>query len=101
MLTKITSFFLKYFLLESLRMYSPNTQTQRICTKDYQISGSDLMIEKGVDVTLPMYPMQYDERYYPNPDQFIPERFTPENKQSRSSYAWNPFGHGLRGCIVS
>ncbi len=88
------------FYLESLRMYSPNTQTTRVCTKDYLVPGTNFIIEKGTFILLPMYPNQFDERYYPNPDQFIPERFAPQNKQIRSQFVWSPFGHGLRGCIV-
>ncbi len=82
-------------------MYSPNPRTERICTKDYLVPGTNFTIEKGSYIAIPMYPSQFDERYFPNPEKFIPERFTNENKATRSPYAFMPFGHGPRGCIVS
>lgn len=43
--------------------------------------------------------LHHDQDYYPNPDVFDPERFSTENKQTRPSGTYLPFGDGPRNCI--
>lgn len=46
-----------------------------------------------------MHLMHHDEIIYPEPDKFIPERFSAEGKSSRDPFTIMPFGHGSRNCI--
>lgn len=85
--------------LESLRKYPPGSALTRLCNKDFQVPDSDLVIEKGTMVLIPAYPIHNDERYYPNPEVFDPDRFTEEAKASRPKYTYMPFGEGPRVCI--
>jgi cytochrome P450 family 9 len=60
-------------------------QTHRICTQDFKIEPKNphekaLLIEKGVDVVVPIRSLHYDPRYFSDPDRFDPERFSDENK---------------------
>lgn len=71
----------------------------RVCLKDYQIPGTDIVIEKGGKVTIPVKGLQTDPEYYPDPDKFDPERFSEENKANRHISLWLPFGEGPRICI--
>lgn len=71
----------------------------RECTKPFKIPDSDLVIEKGTLITIPIVGIHRDERYYPNPEKFDPERFTEEQKASRHHYVYLPFGDGPRVCI--
>ena len=41
-----------------------------------------------------------DPEVYPDPQKFDPERFTPDQKASRDSVYYMPFGQGPRMCIA-
>lgn len=40
-----------------------------------------------------------DPKYYPNPNEFIPERFSPEEQRTRHKGTFLGFGEGPRMCI--
>lgn len=86
---------------ETLRMYPPLLILNRECTKDWKIPGTDTTIRKGVQVAIPAFALQRDEKYYPNPNQFVPERFNAENSAGKSfvDRPYMPFGEGPRLCI--
>lgn len=73
----------------------------RTCVSDYQIPGTDKIVEKGTEVFVPIYALQRDEQYYTDPDKYDPDRFSDENmvgvnQINRPYYA---FGDGPRNCI--
>lgn len=71
----------------------------RKCEKDYPLPGTDLVIERGTLTLIPVLGLHYDEEYYPNPEEFNPERFSEENKKKIPPFAYMPFGEGPRICI--
>ena len=73
----------------------------RIVTKEYKIPGTDVVLEKGTPVIIPALGLQLDERFYPNPKKFIPERFNEENSAGKTfvDRPYMPFGEGPRNCI--
>lgn len=71
----------------------------RICTKQYTIPGSDVVLNPGDSVSVPIMGLHYDSDYFPEPEKFDPERFSQESKITRHSYVYLPFGSGPRNCI--
>lgn len=86
---------------ETLRKYPTVPFLNRECTKDYQIPGTDVVIEKGVGIMISLLGLQFDEKYYPEPEKFIPERFNEENSADKNivNRPYLPFGDGPRICI--
>uniref|UniRef100_A0A6G1RU84 Cytochrome P450 family 3 subfamily A member 4 n=1 Tax=Hypotaenidia okinawae TaxID=2861861 RepID=A0A6G1RU84_9GRUI len=48
---------------------------------------------------IPAYVLHRDPEYWPEPDEFRPERFSKDSKESIEPYAFLPFGAGPRNCI--
>jgi cytochrome P450 len=82
---------------EVLRLYPPVGRIGRRPVADYTIGGR--RIPAGAPVFLSPYVTQRDPRWWPDPDRFDPDRWTPEAKARRHRYAAFPFGAGPRSCI--
>ncbi|KAK9503566.1 hypothetical protein O3M35_010098 [Rhynocoris fuscipes] len=87
----------EHLLLETMRMYPPVSNLSRVCTKAYQIPGTEVQIEPGIAVSIPVYALHHDPNLYPEPYTFYPERFN--NKDILKSHIYLPFGEGPRVCI--
>nr|CAD7394922.1 unnamed protein product [Timema cristinae] len=84
---------------ETMRKHPPAPNLTRICTEPFTLQGTNLKLQKGDMVIIPSMGFHHDPKYFPNPDQFDPERFSEENKKMRPSYTYLPFGEGPRMCI--
>ncbi|XP_063607463.1 cytochrome P450 9e2-like [Penaeus indicus] len=87
-------------IMETLRMYPPGLFLERKCVKEYKIPDTDVTIEPGVIVTSPIFNIHRDPKYWPEPEEFRPERFLPENKANITHLTHIPFGIGPRNCIA-
>lgn len=58
-----------------------------------------LELESGQLCLYSVYSIHNDEKYFPNPNKFDPERFSDENKSNIHPGAYVPFGVGPRNCI--
>lgn len=54
---------------------------------------------KGSNAVILAYMIHRDEKYYPNPEKFDPDRFLTENSFNRYPYAYIPFSAGKRNCV--
>lgn len=96
--------YLDQVLCETLRKWPPLPSTDRLCTKEYAYDdGKELKftIEKGVMVTVPIYGIHHDPKYFADPEKFDPERFSDDNKKSILPGTYIPFGLGPRNCIAN
>ncbi|XP_029344138.1 probable cytochrome P450 6a13 isoform X2 [Acyrthosiphon pisum] len=84
---------------ETLRKYPPLVALFRKASQTYRVPNSSLIIEKGQKIIIPIYAIHYDNKYYSDPEKFIPERFSAEEKAKRPSGVYLPFGDGPRICI--
>ena len=84
---------------ETLRKYPIASTLMRKCTQNYQLPNSDIVIEKDVNVIIPVYGLHHDPEYFPEPDDFDPERFSDQLKRERKACCYLPFGDGPRNCI--
>lgn len=84
-------------LSESMRLYPPAWAMGREALED--VSIGPYRLQKGTSVFFSQYLVQRDPRWFPEPERFIPERFTAEAKARRPRFAYFPFGGGGRQCI--
>ena len=103
---KIAQIRICLMISETLRLWPPLIAIDRQCVKPYVIEPESsnekrIHLKKGDLVWFPTLPIHRDEKYYPNPDVFDPERFNDENRSKIESYTYFPFGVGPRNCIGS
>ena len=85
---------------ETLRLYPGSGFFERTATKNYQVPGHDLVIEKGTQIWVNKIAIHRNPKYFKAPNDFDPDlHFSKEAKASRHPYAYAGFGHGPRGCI--
>jgi len=100
---------------EALRLYPPAYVIFREPTEDVRLGPYRL--REGTNVTLPVFKIHRDERFYDDPDEFRPERWHGEARPASDAsgetpdpraddldaelpdYAYFPFGGGPRHCI--
>jgi cytochrome P450 family 3 subfamily A len=82
---------------ETLRIFPPATRLNRLCQKETVING--VKFEKGSVFSVPIYAIHHNPDIYENPEEFIPERFLPDESDSRHPMAFLPFGAGPRNCL--
>ncbi|CAG9838963.1 unnamed protein product [Diabrotica balteata] len=91
----------KYLVMvinESLRKYGVLPFLDREAVTDYRLEGTDLVVEKGMTVYIPLFAFMRDPKYFPNPEEFDPERFA-DNNFNTDELLYFPFGEGPRACI--
>jgi cytochrome P450 len=82
---------------EALRLYPPVYFDARQARADTTLDG--VPIREETVVLFSPYALHRRPDLWPDPERFDPDRFLPAAEQTRSRYAWLPFGVGPRICI--
>jgi cytochrome P450 len=84
-------------LSESMRLYPPAYAIGRKALEDYEVAG--VVVPRGSLVVVSPLVTHRDARWFPEPERFDPERWTPEAQGTRPKFSYFPFGGGTRMCI--
>jgi cytochrome P450 len=82
---------------ESMRLYPPAYVLSRESIEPVEIGGFQLA--RGVQVHLPLIPVQRDQRWFDRPNEFVPQRFFDDGEKHFARGAYFPFGAGPRACV--
>lgn len=89
--------YLDMVVSEVLRKWPPKTFAKKEVSKTFTINGEKpLTLEKGSVCSFPIFAIQNDPKYFPNPEKFDPERF---NKDRINPNIFMPFGCGPSDCL--
>jgi cytochrome P450 len=94
-LQKLT--YTQQILNEVLRLYPSAYLFAREAVTEDVIDG--YRIPPNVLIFITPFITHRDQKYYPDPEQFDPDRFTPEQVASRPRHQYFPFGEGPHVCI--
>ncbi|RDD39816.1 Cytochrome P450 3A14 [Trichoplax sp. H2] len=89
--------YLQNVIDEVLRIYPAAYMGMRECGEDCTIEGYHF--SEGTSVVYPIYGLHHDTRYWENPEDFDPERFSEERKNDIQPFTYLPFSTGPRVCI--
>lgn len=94
--------YLDQVVLETLRLWPIAVMIERKVNKPFVIENTDgqrLALLPDDFAMISILGTHRDEKYFPEPNKFDPERFSDENKKKIKFYS--PFGIGPRSCIAS
>lgn len=89
--------FTERVLTESMRLYPPIWSTGRMTFQPITLGGWD--IPAGAALSAPQLIVHRDPRWFEDPLEFRPDRWTPEFRAGLHRFAYYPFGGGPRLCI--
>lgn len=82
---------------EALWLCPPDVVAGRTAMRDIEVDG--FRIEAKTMVLVGIFGMQRDPALWPDPMQFDPSTFEPQNMAARDRWSYLPFGSGPRSCI--
>jgi cytochrome P450 len=82
---------------EAIRLYPPAWGLGRTAIKPCEVGGYE--VPAGASVVMSQWVMHRNPLFFPDPERFSPERWTPERVASLPKFAYFPFGGGPRSCV--
>jgi cytochrome P450 len=89
--------YLDSVITESLRIYPPAWTVNRFAREPFELGG--YQFPAGTRAIIPQWVVHHLPEVWGDPENFRPERWTPEFRQSLPRGAYFPFGMGPRICI--
>jgi len=89
--------YLRQVVTETLRLYPPAWLLPRKAAVDIDLDG--YRIPAGSEIFTSPYLVHRDEKVYPEPAKFDPDRWAPERARLIPRESYLPFGAGARQCI--
>jgi cytochrome P450 len=90
--------YLRQVLSETLRLYPPTWMIARMVLSDDQLGGYDIPAHSLV--VFGPYLTHRQPEIWERPEEFDPDRFSPQRSAGRHRFAYFPFGGGPRRCIA-
>jgi cytochrome P450 len=84
-------------MMETLRMYPVAYLASRHVAKGFDFAGH--RIEAGEHLFVATAVPHFLPEYFPNPDKFDIDRYTPERREHARPGAFAPFGTGVHSCL--
>ncbi len=84
-------------IAESMRLYPPAYAIGRRAIEPYTFG--EYTVPARTIVLVSPFLQHRDARWFPDPERFDPDRWTPEAMQARPKFSYFPFGAGTRICI--
>jgi cytochrome P450 len=89
---------LGWVMKETLRRHPPLPVIPRVALKDFEWGG--YRVKPGAMVVVSPIHTHHMAEWWPEPDRFDPERFTPARAEDeKHTHSWVPFGGGAHLCI--
>jgi cytochrome P450 len=89
--------YLDAVITESLRVYPPAWTVNRLAREPFELGG--YYFPAGTRAIIPQWVVHHLPEVWGDPENFRPERWTPEYRQRLPRGAYFPFGMGPRICI--
>ncbi len=89
--------FVEQVLDEAMRLYPPVGLLARNVLKEDELC--ERKMKPNDTLFLPIWALHRHEMWWERPDEFDPDRFSPENRAGRDKYLHLPFGAGPRVCV--
>ena len=89
--------YLEWVVNEGMRILPSVWVFMKETTEDTTIRG--VRVPKGAPIVISPYVTQHDARWFPSPETFDPERFSPERAGTIPKGAFIPFSGGSRTCL--
>jgi cytochrome P450 len=82
---------------ETMRLYPPAWSVARTAIADFELDG--YRIPGGANIVMSQWIVHRDPRFFSDPENFDPDRWTTHECQNLPRFAYFPFGGGPRQCI--
>lgn len=91
--------YLDWSFREGMRMFPSLGFLFRECARKHSFKELNFTVDEGVRIMIPLQALHNDAAYFPEPEQFRPERFDPSESTADNKFVYLPFGDGPRACI--